>query len=274
MISWLGTVETNQDLIIFSQIYDRLFRLRADAMITSVHGGVNVLLDVNRNHLTSFEFSKFFNQECFTLQRSGSAFMGRYRSAIDILRIAVIPDRRFLRWTCSLCLFSSACPNVSVDLQPGDSPVVPLPSPCARVLGQVALAPSLIRQSACLLQTALAHTRYSFHVFQRRCRSGCEPWHYVWHSHTRIRSSAASFSAFMTVLTDQFVRDLIPPISISAALSESLRSPSGGKSIVSIQFIRLNICMFVYGRTSVNWCSSQANQFSSSFPLGSRHVFH
>lgn len=150
VISWLGTVETNQDLIIFSQIYDRLFRLRADAMITSVHGGVNVLLDVNRNHLTSFEFSKFFNQECFTLQRSGSAFMGRYRSAIDILRIAVIPDRRFLRWTCSLCLFSSACPNVSVDLQPGDSPVVPLPSPCARVLGQVALAPSLIRQSACL----------------------------------------------------------------------------------------------------------------------------
>lgn len=73
--------------------------------------------------------------------------MERYRRAIDILRIAVIPDHRFLRRTCSPCLFSSACPSVSVDLQQTDSAVVPLPSPCGGVVGQVALAPSLINKS-------------------------------------------------------------------------------------------------------------------------------
>lgn len=75
---------------------------------------------------------------------------------MDILRIAVIPDHRFLWWTCSLCLFLSACPSVSVDLQWSDSAVVPLPSPCGRVVGQVALAPSLINQSVWLVQTSLA----------------------------------------------------------------------------------------------------------------------
>lgn len=74
-------------------------------------------------------------------------FTERYRRAIDILRIAVIPDHRFLWCTRSLCLFLSACPDVSVDLQQSDSAVVPLPSPCGRVMGQVALAPSLINQS-------------------------------------------------------------------------------------------------------------------------------
>lgn len=81
--------------------------------------------------------------------------MERYRSAIDILSIAVILDHRFLWLTCSPCLFLSACPNVFVDLQQSDSAVVPLPSPCGRVLGQVALVPSLINKSVWLVWTSL-----------------------------------------------------------------------------------------------------------------------
>lgn len=86
----------------------------------------------------------------------GVAFKERYRNPTDILRIAVIPDHRFLWWTCSLCLFLSECPSESVDLERSDSTVVPLPSPCGRVVGQVALAPSLINQSVWLVQTSLA----------------------------------------------------------------------------------------------------------------------
>lgn len=54
----------------------------------------------------------------------GVAFKERYRNPTDILRIAVIPDHRFLWWTCSLCLFLSECPSESVDLERSDSTVV------------------------------------------------------------------------------------------------------------------------------------------------------
>lgn len=109
-------------------------------------GGVNVLLDVSHSHLTVLSF-QIFQSRIFPPSKEWPTFMERYRSAIDILRIAVIPDHRFLWCACSLCLFLSACPNVSVDLQQSDSAVVPLPSPCGRVVCQVALAPSLINQS-------------------------------------------------------------------------------------------------------------------------------
>lgn len=95
--------------------------------------------------LNSFEFLNFSIKNLTPL-KEWPLFIERYKSTIDILRIAVIPDHRFLWWTCSLCLFFSACPNVSVDLQQSDSAVVPLPSPCGNVVGQVALAPSLINQ--------------------------------------------------------------------------------------------------------------------------------
>lgn len=141
--------------------------------------------------------------------------MVRYRSAIDILQIAVIPDHRFLWWTCSLCLFLSACPNVSVDLQQSDSAVVPLPSPCGRVLGQVALAPSLISQSVWLVQTSLAlYTLFacvsvSVSVVYVLWYSGvCQHknktlWARRGHTHTMLSDNFLAFT--LSLLTDRYV---------------------------------------------------------------------
>lgn len=89
-------------------------------------GGVNVLSDISHGHFTVFNF-QIFQWRLFAVRSSGPNVVERYRRVIDIPRIAVIPDHRFLWWTSSLSLFSSACPNVSVGLLQSDSAAVPLP---------------------------------------------------------------------------------------------------------------------------------------------------
>lgn len=153
--------------------------------------------------------------------------MEPYRSAIDVHRIAVIPDHRFLWFTCSRCLFSSVCLNVSVDLQQTDSTVVPLLSPCNRVEGQVALAPSLINQSVWLTSPALWRC---LHVFQGRFSTFM-----LICCGTSVCQHTTSLPARQepTMLSDNFLTfapgrsiwasNLIPPINKGAALSNRQR---------------------------------------------------
>lgn len=220
----------------------------------------------------------------------GVAFKERYRNPTDILRIAVIPDHRFLWWTCSLCLFLSECPSESVNLERSDSTVVPLPSPCGRVVGQVALAPSLINQSVWLVQTSLAlYMMFVCVCIRLLCISmpTCcgipvcfsEPdkdihtlpaWQLL-SSHIVTPSRSICGSDLKSL---QPTQELLRPIGRQEKNKiESLRVASGPTinglhPIYQAQhlYVCLSVCVFS--------CLYQSNQCSSSFSLGPGHGFH
>lgn len=198
-----------------------------------------------------------------------------YSSAIDILRIAVIPDHRFLWWPCSLGLFLSVCPSVSVDLQRSDSDVVPLPSPCSRVLGQPALALTLIKWSVWPVQTSVVlfmlFTCFSL-LLLIECDVSQEKQSLTRiHTHTHNTSWQLFSLCIVALCRSICAGNVITPNNKGAALFNWQRRKK--------QFHRVAFEWSINGPhpvyqiehfyVSVSWCLFQPNQYSWSFSLDS-----